>query len=116
MRRRRNPFRGKEPARDRRMVIFPSLHRFGSGLPPPDDPRIDYTRAINYDRQQRDSQWAGITTTEFAAPSAGGEKVSDSHAPHSSCKHAFTLMVSRRRGAGPDDLSAEWFELVERFL
>ncbi|CAM9763769.1 unnamed protein product [Scytosiphon promiscuus] len=48
--------------------------RFGAGLPPPDNPRIDYTRVINYDRQQGDSQWAGITTTEFVAPGDGGKK------------------------------------------
>ncbi|CAM9102114.1 unnamed protein product [Hapterophycus canaliculatus] len=48
--------------------------RFGAGLPPQEDPRIDYARVINYDRQQRDSQWAGITTTEFVAPGDAGEK------------------------------------------
>lgn len=49
--------------------------RFGAGLPPPKDPKIDYSRVINYDRQQGDSGWAAITTTEFVAPGDGSEKV-----------------------------------------
>ncbi|CAM9776175.1 unnamed protein product [Ectocarpus sp. 12 AP-2014] len=48
--------------------------RFGAGLPPPEDPNIDYTRVINYDKRQGYSQWAGITTTEFVAPNKCGEK------------------------------------------
>lgn len=49
--------------------------RFGAGLPPPEDPSIDYSRVINYDKQQGDSQWAGITSTEFVAPGSCSEKV-----------------------------------------
>lgn len=49
--------------------------RFGAGLPPPEDAKIDYSRVINYDKQQGDSQWAAITTTEFVAPRDGSEKV-----------------------------------------
>lgn len=49
--------------------------RFGAALPPPEDTRIDYSKVINYDKQQGDSRWAGITTTEFVAPGDGSEKV-----------------------------------------
>ncbi|CAM9725418.1 unnamed protein product [Pylaiella littoralis] len=48
--------------------------RFGAGLPPPEDAMIDYSRVINYDKQQGDSRWAGITSTEFVSPRKCGEK------------------------------------------
>eukprot|EP00752_Nemacystus_decipiens_P005539 g5011.t1 len=48
--------------------------RFGAGLPPPEDTKIDYSRVINYDRRQGDSHWAAITSTEFVAPGDGSEK------------------------------------------
>eukprot|EP00903_Cladosiphon_okamuranus_P007942 g7667.t1 len=48
--------------------------RFGAGLPPPEDTKIDYNRVINYDKQQGDSRWAAITATEFVAPGDGSEK------------------------------------------
>lgn len=56
---------------------MPKYVRFGAGLPPPEDTKIDYSRVMNYDRQQGDSRWAAITTTEFVAPGDGSEKVSD---------------------------------------
>ncbi|CAM9961823.1 unnamed protein product [Laminaria digitata] len=49
--------------------------RFGAGLPPAEDPCIDYSRVMNYDKRQGDSRWASITSSEFPPPGDASKKV-----------------------------------------
>lgn len=61
------------------LTTVPTAHtaqcRYGAGLPPPEDSAMDYSRVLNYDKRQQDSNWATITSTEFIPPCDSGEKV-----------------------------------------
>lgn len=49
--------------------------RYGAGLPHQEPTFVDYTKVMNYDKRQVDSQWASIAMTEFVAPSEDNVKV-----------------------------------------